>query len=291
MFFSKTVDTSFSWKPHPRDLTGLTVTVVGGTGGLGRAVTQVLAKNGAQVTVVGRTFRDEGVANISFVKGDLSSIKEAVKVAESLTPPDILLFTAGIFAARNRQETSEGLELDMASSFLNRLAMTDVLAPKMAAEGKAAKPRIFNMGFPGKNELGHPDDLNFEKNYTLMRAHMTTVACNEAYVYDEAKKYPGVNIYGLNPGIVPTGIRDNLFGKGSWISRIVEWTVSWFTQTADQFGEGIAPLLVAPELEDLTGVCFNAYGQKIYSSKDMTPEHASLLMRESRALLKSKNLV
>lgn len=116
-------DTSFKWQPPSIDslnLASLNVTIVGGTGGLGRAIALVLASKGAQVTVIGRTFRDSEVKNINFIEADMSSIKVSREVAERL-PADninILLFTTGIFASKTKQVTPEGLERDLAVSYL-----------------------------------------------------------------------------------------------------------------------------------------------------------------------------
>jgi hypothetical protein len=45
------------------------------------------------VLVVGRTFRDAGVANIRFEKADLSSMKEAARIGRELPPTlDVLVF-------------------------------------------------------------------------------------------------------------------------------------------------------------------------------------------------------
>jgi NAD(P)-dependent dehydrogenase (short-subunit alcohol dehydrogenase family) len=62
------------------DLAGKRVAVVGGTDGLGRAIARLAAARGADVIVVGRTFRDEGVPRISFIKADLSLTSAAKKV-------------------------------------------------------------------------------------------------------------------------------------------------------------------------------------------------------------------
>ena len=64
---------SISWQRRPAaslDLKGYKVAVVGGTGGLGRAIAQTLASPGASVTVVGQTFRDQGVPGLDFMQAD-----------------------------------------------------------------------------------------------------------------------------------------------------------------------------------------------------------------------------
>jgi hypothetical protein len=65
-------------------LAGLNIAVIGGTGGIGRAFSHLLAAKGAQVLVVGQTFRDEKVPGIKFMKADLSLMWEAKRVANEL---------------------------------------------------------------------------------------------------------------------------------------------------------------------------------------------------------------
>jgi hypothetical protein len=64
------------------------------------------------VVVVGRNFRDSDVAGIEFNEAYLSLMQEAQRVA-ALPPAetfDLVIFTTGIFAAPERQETAEGIE-------------------------------------------------------------------------------------------------------------------------------------------------------------------------------------
>jgi len=163
------------------DLTGLRVSVIGGTGGLGRALSCFMASRGAQVWVVGRKFQDVGVPGIEFIKADLSLMSEARRVsallpAESL---DMCIFTTGILAAPQREETEEGIEKDMAVSFLSRKVIVDEIAGRLGTSTDAEegpKPRVFIMGYPGKNEVGDAEDMNAENSYAAMKAHMNTVA-------------------------------------------------------------------------------------------------------------------
>ena len=121
-------DRSLTLQPVPVESLGLTgkrVVIVGGTDGLGRAIATLAAARGAEVTVVGRTFRDEGVKGLTFVKADLSSMKEAARLGRELAveSTDVLLLTTGIIAAKQREVTAEGLERDMAISYLSRLVV------------------------------------------------------------------------------------------------------------------------------------------------------------------------
>lgn len=288
-------DLPFSWQP--KKLVGLNllnVLIIGGTGGLGQAISQKLAAGGANVTVVGQTFRDQDTPNISFVKADLSSIKNAREIASKLdvSNTDVVLFTAGIFAARTRQETAEGLERDLAVSFLNRKVILDEIAPRLKTTSNSFgfTPRVFNMAYPGDNQLGNIDDLNSEKKYGTLVAHMTTVAGNEALIYDSVLEFPKLHFYGLNPGLVKTSIRNNLLGEHSWKSTIIEGMLGWFTRTPEQYASRIAPLLIAPELEERNGSSFDNNGKLLKRSKGMTDEYAQKFMKAADDLLVRKNL-
>ena len=111
--FSGTPDRTLTWKhsnANSLDLSGKRVAVIGGTGGLGQALTRVMASRGAKVTVVGQTFRDQGTPGISFVKADLSLMREASRIGDELSVDDLelVVLTTGIIAAPKREETAEG---------------------------------------------------------------------------------------------------------------------------------------------------------------------------------------
>ncbi len=202
---------------------------------------------------------------------------------------DLLVFTAGIFAAPRRQETPEGIERDLAVSFLNRLVILRGVADRLGKSRRnvTTRPRIFNMAYPGSGQLGNPADINSEKSYSAMSAHMNTVASNEALVLDGAMRYPFLAIYGLNPGLIKTNIRDNLLGKGSWKSRFTETLIGWLGQTAEEYAAGIAPLLASPDIEAHSGALFDRKGDPILPSKGMTAEHVVRLAEASDGVLYS----
>lgn len=148
------------------DLTSRKLAVIGGTNGLGRAIARQALARGAEVTVVGRTFRDDPAPRLTFVAADLSSMREAARVGRELPAEsfDVVLFTTGIIAAKTREETPEHIERDMAVSYLSRLAILQGLSSRLgtAREPGALRPRVFIMGSPGVGTLGDPGDLNSE---------------------------------------------------------------------------------------------------------------------------------
>lgn len=282
-------DTSLTWARRPTsalELEGKRVVVVGGTGGLGRAIAGKAAARGAKVTVVGQTFRDEGTPNLAFVRADLSSMREATRLGGSLPADaiDVLVLTTGIFAGPKREVTSEGLERDMAVSYLSRLSLLRALAPRLPA--RDPKVRVFVMGFPGAGQDGVLGDLNAERGYDSMKVHMNTVAGNEALVIDGATRYPHLALFGLNPGLIKTNIRANVLGgEGSLRQKVVEAMIGLLTPAPETYAERVVPLLFAPELEGRSGVMFNQKADAILPSPGLTRDRVEALLGESEALL------
>jgi len=266
-------DKSLNWRrvePQNLDLQGMKVAVVGGTGGIGRAISRFMARRGARVLVVGQTFRDADVEGIEFLKADLSLMREAQRVGKELPAEtlDLVIFTTGIMAARKREATAEGMERDMAVSYLSRLVILREIGPRLGKQSAAfqRKPRVFIMGFPGYGQTGKLDDLNAEQTYKSWAVHMNTVAGNEMLVLDAEKRYPNASFFGLNPGFIKSNIRSNLFGGRTLTYRLIEWFTGMVAPSAEKYAKRIAPLLVSPYLEGHSGAMFDRKGFAVLPS-------------------------
>ena len=286
------VDPSFKWaRPVNLDLTGKTYVFVGGTDGLGRAMAKLAASKGADVIVVGRTFRDQGHPNIRFVRCDLSSMKDASALASSVPTENLdgLILSAGIIAPSSRQTTAEGIEKDMAISYLSRIGILNAMKDKLGSRRpvNAPLPRVFIFGFPGAGEDCDKDleNLQGEKTYSLKAVHMNTVAGNEALVLYHAKATPKALFFGLNPGLVRTNIRDSVLGQGTLLSSFVEGVIGAVCPSPEQYAAQVLPLLVAPELEGKSGLLFNQSGDAIKPSKCLTPERVDSIYNASEAIV------
>jgi NAD(P)-dependent dehydrogenase (short-subunit alcohol dehydrogenase family) len=286
-------DPSLTIQPIPidrLDLSSKRLAVVGGTNGLGRAIAQQALARGAEVTVVGRTFRDDPAARLTFVAADLSSMREAIRVGRELPAEsfDLVLFTTGIIAAKTREDTPEHVERDVAISYLSRLAVLRGLSARLgsARDADAPRPRVFVMGSPGTGEIGNPDDLNSEKNYRSMVAHGNTLAGNEILVLGAKDWFPGPAFFGLGPYLVKTGIRSNLLGDGSITHKLVETAIGLFMQSPETYAKRIVPLLFAPELEGKTGLMFGHKAQPILPTQGFDSAYIDRYLSASEALLR-----
>lgn len=295
-------DPSVTIQPTPieqLDLSAKKLAIVGGTNGLGRAIAQQALARGAEVTVVGRTFRDDPAARLTFVPADLSSMTEAVRLGRELPAEsyDVVLFTTGIIAAKKREETPEHVERDMAVSYLSRLAILQGLSPRLGsarADG-APRPRVFVMGSPGYGMLGDPGDLNAEEDYRSMVAHANTVAGNEILVLGAKDRFPGPAFFGLGPGLIKTDIRANYLGEGSITHKLFETAVGIVAQSPESYARRMLPILFAPELEGRTGLMFGSKtrlemlrrgDQPILPTQGLDKAHVDRYLTASEALLR-----
>jgi NAD(P)-dependent dehydrogenase (short-subunit alcohol dehydrogenase family) len=93
------------------ELSGTKVAVIGGTNGIGRALAHALVSKGAEVLVVGRTFRDNDLPHLSFIQANLSRLKDARTIAQVLPAErlDMLIMTQGIFAEVSEKLVSRAI--------------------------------------------------------------------------------------------------------------------------------------------------------------------------------------
>ena len=122
-----------------------TALVTGGTSGIGRAVAERLAREGAEVIVSGRDRArgSEVVAAIEstggkarFVAADLASFEDVRRLGEEAGAVDVLVNNAGIFPGGPTDQLSEAdFDATIAVNVKAPFFLTATIAPKMAAKG------------------------------------------------------------------------------------------------------------------------------------------------------------
>jgi NAD(P)-dependent dehydrogenase (short-subunit alcohol dehydrogenase family) len=183
--------------------------------------------------------------------------------------------------------TAEGIERDLAVSYLSRFVILNAIASRLGRDRATAtfKPRIFVMGFPGTEQRADVGDLNSERSYKRFAAHSNTVAGNEVLVLEAARRFADVDVFGLNPGFVKTDIRANLFGSRALVS-LINWLTSFMMVEPDAYAERLVPLLVSPDLNGRSGVMFNNKAEAILPSPSSAERsYATALMDASDRLI------
>lgn len=208
------------FEPIEADLSGKTVVITGGTGGLGRAAAMELSKLGARLILVSRTqsklddLEDSLGGEVETIQADLGLMLEVREVAGRLEDEpriDVLINNVGVLLPE-RQETEEGIEKTLAIDLAGHFLLTNLLIPKLV---ESVPSRIINVTSGGMySEKIRPDDLQFEQGtYTgtaaYARAKRGQVILTEMWA--ERLEGTGVTVHAMHPGWARTeGVADSL---------------------------------------------------------------------------------
>jgi retinol dehydrogenase-14 len=199
-------------------MTGKTVLITGGTGGIGKAAAIGLASMGARVGITGRDrvraeeaaaaiARESGAPVVDVFVGDMSSQAEVRRLADEILAAyprlDVLLNNVGGFWA-HRHVTADGLEHTFALNHLAPFLLTSLLLDRLIASAPA---RIVTVS-SGAQSMGTIDfdDLMGEQAYSGSRAYNQSKLANVMFTYELAKRLEGTGVTAtaLHPGVTST---------------------------------------------------------------------------------------
>ena len=145
------------------DQTGRVAIVTGANSGIGFEAAKALAAKGARV-VIGSRNQERGDAAVSAIKGevpaasvelmllDLASLESVREFVADFTKRfdrlDLLINNAGVMMPKEREETTDGFELQFGTNHLGHFALTLPLLPlSLATEGS----RVVNVSSSAQN--------------------------------------------------------------------------------------------------------------------------------------------
>jgi retinol dehydrogenase-12 len=199
------------------------VLLTGATRGIGRAAAIELAREGAEVALVGREpERVKAVAQEARAAGSGAPVHEHVadlmlmadvrglaeEVRERYEHIDVLANNAGALFA-SRKVTSEGFEQTFALNHLAPFLLTNLLRDRL--DGGRVVTTASDAHKTGRLDL---DDLQSEKSYSAMRVYGTSKLCNILFTRELAKRAPELHANCFHPGVVRTGFGKN--DNGIW---------------------------------------------------------------------------
>ena len=251
---------------QPAAMTGRTVLVTGGTGGIGKATAAGLAALGARVAITGRDRRraEEAAADIRAAGGpgvdvfvaDMSSQEEvrrlAAEVLQALPGLDVLVNNVGGFW-NTRRLTADGLEHTFALNHLAPFLLTHLLLDRLREN---APSRVVTVS-SGAQAMGRIDfaDLQGERGYSGQRAYNQSKLANVLFTYELARRLDGSGVTAnvLHPGVVRTAFGAEDPGT---MQRLLLPLVRPFLKTPEEGAATSIHLASAPELDRVSGRYF-----------------------------------
>jgi NAD(P)-dependent dehydrogenase (short-subunit alcohol dehydrogenase family) len=198
------------------------VVLTGATRGIGRAAAIELARQGAEVAVVGRDegrvsavaqeAREAGDAEVHEHIADLTLMAQVRRLADELRESyehiDVLANNAGALFA-SRKVTEEDFERTFALNHLAPFLLTHLLRERL--RGGRVVTTASDAHHSARLDL---DDLRSERSYNALRVYSTTKLCNILFTRELARRAPELHASCFHPGTVRTGFGKN--EEGIW---------------------------------------------------------------------------
>ncbi|KAL4783694.1 retinol dehydrogenase 11 [Aspergillus varians] len=229
------------------DMSGKVILITGGTAGLGAETTRQLAKKSpAHIYISGRKvaaadkiiqeIQEAGnTAPVTFLPCDLASLDSVKQAADSFLAResrlDILMCNAGIMATPPGL-TADGYEIQFGTNHLGHALLIRKLLPLLtatAAMGEGQDVRVIqltSLGFklhPGAGIVF--DAVRTTQEFSAfggwIRYGQSKLA-NLLYAKELARRYPALTSISLTPGVVNTGLVDNL----GCVNRAFVWVTN-----------------------------------------------------------------
>ena len=246
-------------------MSGRTVLITGGTGGIGKAAAIGLASEGARVGITGRDraraeaaaadiARDSGNPAVDIFVADMSSQLEVRRLAGEVLAAyprlDVLLNNVGGFWA-HRHVTADGLEHTFALNHLAPFLLTSLLLERLKASAPARVVTVSS----GAQSMGQIDfdDLMGERDYSGSRAYNQSKLANVMFTYELARRLQGTGVTAtaVHPGMTSTAFSAEDPALG-WLVTIMRP----FMKSPRKGADTPVYLAASPEAAGLTGQFF-----------------------------------
>ncbi len=252
-------------------MTGKRVLVTGATAGIGLETARAIAKEGAELIIVGRNAEKtkavleelkatSGNSNISFLLADLSSMAAVRKLAADFLEKhdrlDVLVNNAGLVNPKH-EKTADGFEVTFATNHLSYFLLTNLLVPALE---KAAPSRVVCVASDAhrgaKIDFG---DLMTEP-YAGFKAYSRSKLANILFGRELARRLANkrITVNTLHPGVVASNF---LAGKpGFW--GAVGKVANVFMISNEDGAKTSIYLATSKDVEGVTGKYFAKCNEK-----------------------------
>jgi NAD(P)-dependent dehydrogenase (short-subunit alcohol dehydrogenase family) len=243
---------------------GKTVVITGATSGIGEVAADRLAAKGARIVFIARD-KARGEETLRHLRAiapgaehaayyaDLSRLSEMKRVSAEIAAAeskiDVLINNASALF-NTRKLSADGLEMTFAVNHMAYFVVTNLLLPRMAADGRV----VSTSSDAHKGAKLNFDDLQSERGYSGFGVYGRSKLCNILFTRELARriKSTGVTANCLHPGFVATRFGDQSGGILSFAVRAAKN----FALTPEQGAETIIYLASSPDVADVTGGYF-----------------------------------
>lgn len=276
-------------------MSGRTVLVTGGSGGIGKATAEGLARLGADLAITGRDrertevaarqIRAAGGGQVDVFVADMSCQSEVRRLADevlnTLATLDVLVNNVGGYW-NTRHVTADGLERTFALNHLAPFLLTNLLLDRLR---EASQPRVVtvssNAHSAGKIDF---DDLQGERTYSGSRAYSQSKLANVMFSYELARRTAATTLTAnaLHPGVVNTSFGAEDPGCAQ---RILVPFVRPFLKSPARGAVTSIRLASDPDLQQVSGRYFVNGHPKASSGASYDEPAATRLWRRSADLV------
>jgi len=248
-------------------MTGRTVLITGGTGGIGKAAAIGLASMGARVGITGRDrdraeraasaiAEESGNPAVDTFVADLSSQAEVRRLAYEVlsTYPrlNVLINNVGGFWA-HRHMTADGLEHTFALNHLAPFLLTNLLLERLIASAPARVVTVSS----GAQSMGAIDfdDLMGEQDYSGQRAYNQSKLANVMFTYELARRLEGT---GVTATVLHPGMTNTAFSAEDPARKMapIVFVVRPFMKSPREGADTAVYLAASSEVEGVNGLYF-----------------------------------
>lgn len=253
-------------------MAGKRVLVTGATAGIGLETARAIAKEGAELIIVGRNPEKtkavleelkatSGNSNISFLLADLSSMAAVRKLAAEFLAKfdrlDVLVNNAGAVNPKH-EKTAEGFELTFAMNHLSYFLLTNLLVPALE---KAAPSRVVCVASEAHRGAKLDFDDLMTEPYSAFKAYGRSKLANILFGRELARRLQsrGITVNTLHPGVVGSSF---LAGKpGFW--GVVGKVASVFMISNEAGAKTSIYLATSKDVDGVTGKYFDKSRERL----------------------------
>ncbi|POM74189.1 NAD(P)-binding domain containing hypothetical protein [Phytophthora palmivora] len=197
--------------------------VVGASSGIGLGVAKELAPIVAKLTLCSRSYPEELLKTIKANNPNVEVVHEKLDVSQmhevrkfttkhAETKFDWIVMSPGIMTLNGRTETSEGLDVKMATHYYGRFMLVHDLLTSLDRPGVRVL-NILDAGHGGKVDF---NDLDLKHTYSAKRCADVTTQYSDLMAQALSEHAPHATFMHAFPGFVNTGLSKDL----PWFMRI-----------------------------------------------------------------------